>query len=121
MDCRIRPETTDDHAQVYEANRLAFGGEEEARLAEAMRRTPGHIPELSLVAEHEGHIIGHIPFSPIVIETADGPVPTLSLAPMAVHPDSQRRGVGSALVQAGLEAAHEGSSRRWTCPTRRSC
>ncbi len=105
MDCRIRPETADDDAQVYEVNRLAFGGEEEGRLVEAMRRTPGHIPELSLVAEHGGRIIGHILLSPIVIETADGPVPTLSLAPMAVHPDFQRRGVGSALVQAGLEAA----------------
>ena len=105
MDCRIRPETTDDHAQVYEVNRLAFGCEEEAQLVEAMRRTPEHIPELSLVAEHGGRVIGHILFSPITIETADGPVPTLSLAPMAVRPESQRRGVGSALVRAGLEAA----------------
>jgi putative acetyltransferase len=84
---------------------LAFGCEEEAQLVEAMRQTPGHIPELSLVAEHDGRIIGHILLSPIVIETADGSVSTLSLAPMAVRPEFQRRGVGSALVRAGLEAA----------------
>jgi len=105
MECCIRPETPDDHMQVHELNRLAFGDEEEARLVEAVRRTPEHVPELSLVAESDGRIIGHVLFSPITIETADRPVATLSLAPVAVHPDFQRRGVGSALVRAGLEAA----------------
>ncbi len=105
MHCRARPETPDDYTQVFGVNRLAFGREEEARLVETMRRTPEHIPELSLVAESDGRIIGHILFSPITIETVVGPVRTLSFAPMAVHPDFQRRGVGSALVRAGLEAA----------------
>ncbi len=105
IDCRIRPETPADYAGVYEVNRLAFGQDAEPRLVEAMRQTPDHIPELSLVAESSGRIIGHVLFSPTVIEGGGAPVPTLSLAPLAVRPEFQRQGVGSALTRAGLEAA----------------
>jgi putative acetyltransferase len=104
MGCAIRPEMPDDHAAVYEVNRLAFGQDNEAELVNRLRQSPDHVPELSLVATVAGEVVGHILFSRITIETAHGSAPTLILAPMAVHPDHQNRGVGSALVREGLQA-----------------
>lgn len=102
--CTIRPETPADFAAVCEINRQAFGREVEVRLVERLRESPGHIPELSLVAERDGAVVGHILFSPIAIEMGAGRVPTLMLAPLAVRPEHQRQGIGSQLVRAGLEA-----------------
>ena len=99
----IRPETPADYSAVYELNRVAFDGRDaEPRLVEAIRRAEGFIPELSLVAEEGGAVVGHILFSPIIVAIDRGEVPALSLAPMAVRPDRQRRGIGSALVRHGL-------------------
>lgn len=103
MTYTVRPETPDDYPAVRGIHRLAFGGDGEARLVDALRRTPGFKPELSLVALDGGTIVGHILFCPIDIETERGDVATLALGPMAVRPGFQRRGVGSALVRSGLE------------------
>lgn len=100
----VRPEDPSDYAAIYEVNRYAFGQDNEAELVEALRRSPEFIPELSLVAEVAGCVVGHILFSPTVITARTQAVPTLLLAPMAVDPDHQRRGVGSALVREGLDA-----------------
>jgi putative acetyltransferase len=99
----IRPETAEDYAAIHEVNALAFGREEEARLIEALRRLPDFVPELSLVAIEAGQIVGHILFSPMVIETKDGAVPALALAVLAVRPEFQNQGIGSELVFGGLE------------------
>ena len=99
----IRPETADDYAAIREVNLLAFGREVEARLVEALRQLPEFIPELSLVAVEAGRVVGHILFSPMVIETKEGAVPALTLAPLAVRPEFQNQGIGSELVRDGLE------------------
>jgi len=99
----IRPETTEDYDAIREVNALAFGREVEARLVEALRGLPEFIPELSLVAVEGSRVVGHILFSPVVIETKEGPVPALTLAPMAVRPELQNKGIGSELVRDGLE------------------
>ena len=57
---------------------------------------------LSLIAELDNQIVGHILFSRMTIETAYGPVDAVSLAPMAVLPDHQGRQVGSQMVRRGL-------------------
>jgi len=99
----IRPEKTEDYDTVFEINRLAFGREDEARLVETLRRADDFIPELSLVAAKDRQIVGHILFSPITIQTEGEYVPALSLAAVAVRPEFQRRGIGSALVRRGLD------------------
>ena len=99
----IRQQLPGDDPDVHKVNALAFEREAEAQLVEALRAAPDSIPELSLVAVLEGEIVGHILFSPIRIETAEGSIPAISLAPMAVLPDHQNQGIGSALVRWGLE------------------
>lgn len=97
----IRPEQHGDAAAIRDVHTRAFQRENEARLVEAIRASAFFVPELSLVAVAD-EVIGHILFSIISIETGKGSVSTLGLAPMAVKPDWQHQGVGSALVKEGL-------------------
>lgn len=104
----IRPERPGDEEAIAEVNRRAFGGEEEVGIIAGIRDSEYFIPELSLVAESEGSIVGHIMFSFITVVRFDRPAERiLALAPMAVDPEAQKRGTGSALVQAGIEKARE--------------
>jgi|GEM_PF-198376 len=94
---RLRPEHPQEAAAISALLRLAFGGTDEARLVEALRDQDDLT--LSLVADVGGAIIGHVALSPL---EAEGPA--LALAPVAVHPAVQKRGIGEALVRAALEA-----------------
>jgi putative acetyltransferase len=101
MDILIRPEATADLESIRQVNRAAFGQDAEAALVDALRE--GGYVHLSLIAECEGQIVGHILFSDLPIIAAARTVPALALAPMAVAPTHQRQGIGSALVRRGLE------------------
>jgi putative acetyltransferase len=101
MNISIRPETRCDRDAIFRVNSLAFGQDTEARLVDALR--DGGYVRLSLVAEVDGQIVGHILFGDLPIVTLDGSVPALALAPMAVLPDFQRMGIGSELVRRGLD------------------
>ncbi|MBD0388500.1 MAG: N-acetyltransferase [Nostoc sp. C3-bin3] len=100
----IRCETLPDYTAIAEVNTLAFGQENEAKLVEKIRRSDRYIPELSLVAEVENVVVGHILFSYIDLVDEET-LKVIGLAPLAVHPQFQRQGIGSKLVQAGLEKA----------------
>ena len=105
---KFRPETAKDIPTIQEVNDLAFGGGDESTLIEAIRQSDIFIPELSLVAEtDQNEIIGHILFSPITIESGRKSVPSLALAPMAVKPPHQKKGIGSSLVNEGLKRCRE--------------
>jgi putative acetyltransferase len=109
MRVAIRPEADQDRAAIWSVNQAAFEGDAEANLVDALR--DGGFAEVSLVAEVDGEIVGHILFSRVVIGTKVGTVDALSLAPMVVLPMHQRRGIGSRLVEAGLEACREAGHR----------
>ncbi len=103
---KIRQETPQDFSTVYTINHLAFEQEGESQLIEKIRKGKTFIPELSLVAEQDGQVIGHILFSKIKIIGGES-YPSLALAPMAVLPDFQNKGIGSALVKKGLQIAKD--------------
>ncbi|BAY41028.1 GCN5-related N-acetyltransferase [Nostoc sp. NIES-2111] len=100
----IRPETTVDYLAIAEVNNLAFGRENESQLIAKIRLSDFYIPELSLVAEVDNVIVGHILFSYIEL-FGEEKLQVLGLAPMAVHPQFQKQGIGSALITAGLTKA----------------
>lgn len=108
-DIVIRPQENIDDAGVFTVNERAFGRQDEPRLVEKLRQAPDSIPELSLVAIKDGQVIGHILFSLVTLETGQGSMPVLALAPMAVLPEYQNKGIGSMVVRQGLaEARHLG-------------
>lgn len=100
----IRCENVSDYQAIAEVNAQAFEQENEARLVKQIRHSDRYIPELSLVAELDGAVVGHILFSYIDL-VGEETLQVLSLAPLAVRPQLQRQGIGSALVRAGLAMA----------------
>lgn len=105
----VRPETPSDHHAIQDVNRLAFGRDDEARLVDSLR--DGGYVKLSLVAEIGRAVVGHILFSELPIISANGTIPALALAPMAVTPEWQRQGIGSELIRRGLAACREQGHR----------
>jgi putative acetyltransferase len=97
----IRAPRPEEEAALLQINRAAFGGEAEAGLVAALRRD-GNAP-IELLALEEGRPLGHILLSPLA-----APKGALALAPLAVLPQAQARGLGSALVRAALREAAEG-------------
>lgn len=97
---KIRKEEAGDIAAVHALNASAFESPAEAKLVDALRRQ-AH-PVVSLVAEDGQTVIGHIMFSPVSL-TGHPDLMIMGLAPMAVMPAHQNKGIGTALVRAGLD------------------
>ena len=97
----IRLETPEDVESIRYVNEQAFGQENESKLIEKLRNRG--VLTISLVAIQDGEIVGHIAFSPVVIESGLSSFGAIALAPMAVLPAYQHRGIGSQMVRAGLE------------------
>ena len=102
---KIRSETEADHEAIRTVNDQAFGEPIEATLVETIRASDRFVPELSLVAERDGEIVGHVILSYVDIEP--GAVRVLQLGPVAVLPSHQRRGVGSALMNEAIWLAEQ--------------
>jgi putative acetyltransferase len=104
----IRPEKSGDVAEIRDLVRTAFACHQEAELVDGLRRSGDLL--LSLVAEEAGRVIGHAGFSRLWISRDGRRSPGVSLAPLAVALERPRRGIGTALVEAGhanLRAAGE--------------
>ena len=100
----IRRETPEDIDSIRHVNEMAFGRREEAEMIDKLRNRDALT--LSLVAVQDGQIVGHISFSPVIVESDCLSFEVISLATMAVLPEYQRSGIGSQLVRAGLEECH---------------
>ncbi|WP_433291544.1 GNAT family N-acetyltransferase [Actinoplanes sp. CA-030573] len=104
----VRMEELRDHEAVRAVNRAAFGGghgETVAELVAALRRDdPG---ALSLVAEEDGEVVGHIMFSRTLLDAPRELVPVQTLSPLGILPQWQGRGLGTALIRAGLDEMGE--------------
>ncbi len=96
----IRKETPQDIQGIRDVNERAFAQSTEADLVDRLRQTCPNA--VSLVAAINNKVIGHILFTPVTIETKDKIITGMGLAPMAVLPEFQRRGIGSNLVKAGI-------------------
>ena len=99
----IRSETSDDASAIAEVTAAAFktlevSNQTEQFIVAALRSAKALT--VSLVAEMEGRVVGHIAFSPVAI--SDGSPNWYGLGPVSVMPEFQRRGIGSALIQEGL-------------------
>ncbi|MCL6587930.1 MAG: N-acetyltransferase [Anoxybacillus sp.] len=108
MDILIRKERENDITQVSQVIKLAFESAEysngdEHHLVNRLRKSSAFIPELSLVAQYQQEIIGHILFTKIKIDQHT----SLALAPLAVLPAFQRKGVGKKLILEGHRIARE--------------
>jgi putative acetyltransferase len=100
---------TQEQSAIRSVNEAAFGRSDEADLVDNLRREG--VILLSFVAEMERRIVGHLLFSQMSIETGNGPVPAAALAPIAVLPDHQRRGIGEKLIRNGLDFLRERGER----------
>jgi putative acetyltransferase len=101
----IRPETPNDFKAIENIHIAAFANhpyskQTEHLIVNALRAD--HALTVSLVAEIDGKVVGHIAFSPIKINGQD--CPWFILGPVGVLPEHQRRGIGKALIREGLEA-----------------
>lgn len=103
----IRQESVNDYNEVYKLIKDAFAtaehadGNEQDLVAALRKNKEAFIPELSLVAENEGKIIGHILFTKMNV----GEDIVLALAPLSVKPEYQRKGIGRALILQGHRIA----------------
>ena len=94
-----RAERLEDHRAISDVVAAAFGSRAEAELVENIRESEYFIPQLSVVAESDGRIVGHVMISHATLQSPDGERPVAMLSPLAVDPDFRRRGIGSSLVR----------------------
>jgi putative acetyltransferase len=112
-DMDLREELPGDRESVRNVVLRAFGGGDHGlvvtRLVDTLRETITPTTGLSLVAENDGQIVGHVMFTRSLLDAPRRLVDVQVLSPLAVLPEHQKRGIGSALVRHGLEALAERS------------
>jgi len=102
MKITTRLETREDYPEVRRINLEAFESPAEAYIVEALRLCGD--PVISIVAEADGALAGHIMFSPVYLDGGGSGLRLCGLAPMAVEPGRQKKGIGSALAATGIDA-----------------
>jgi predicted N-acetyltransferase YhbS len=112
MNVSIRQEHTGDHERVYQLvfdafSRAEHTNHQEQNLVVRLRSSDAFVPELALVAEVAGDVVGHILFTRAIIRDGATDHAALVLAPLAVAPAVQRQGIGARLVDAGHRTARD--------------
>jgi len=105
MQLLIREERTSDRCAVNEVIRVSFKNEDQVMLCEMLKKRMEFVKELSFVAEINGIITGYILLSPLYIQTTNSFIKTLWLEPVCVHPQFQRKGIGTSLITTALAKA----------------
>jgi putative acetyltransferase len=107
MEIIFRGEQSSDEEGIRHVNDLAFKQPKEGKLIDLLRKKPAFEKQLSIVAELEGIIAGHVLFFPIHINDGKKLHLSLSLAPIAVMPKYQKKGIGLKLIEEGHKVARE--------------
>ena len=107
LDVIIRAERVDDRDAIAEVVAAAFGSAAEARLVDAIRSSDRYLPDLSLVADRDGQIVGHVMISHVGLVDRSLERRIASLSPLAVTPSLHGRGIGSALVREAVARADQ--------------
>ncbi len=109
---KIRQEVPSDYdavialtAKAFET--MPFSEGDEDKLVDRLRKAPTFIPELSLVAELDNQLVGHILFTPMVIDNGQQQFKSLVLGPVSVLPEFQKQGIGGQLIVAGHQKARD--------------
>jgi putative acetyltransferase len=102
----VRPETDDDVDGVRRLVAAAYGGERVRELLDALRESVAWL-DLAFVAEQDGGVVGQVTYTRGWLDTPTKLVEVLVLSPLAVRPEEQRRGVGTALVRESLAAVED--------------
>jgi len=110
MQIQIRPETSEDYPTIFKLVEEAFAemqysSHTEQFIVEKLRKTDAYIPELSLVAEQDGKIVGHIILSKIKIDNGHQQFDALILGPVSVWPNLHGQGIGSQLIKMSHKVA----------------
>ncbi|QMV44837.1 N-acetyltransferase [Cohnella cholangitidis] len=104
----IRQETAKDYPFIHFLNFIAFGNrEDETRLIERIRKFSCYVPDLALVAEEDGTIVGHMLMSKANVVADNQSQEVLVLAPIAVLPAKQKQGIGKLLINEGLKISKQ--------------
>lgn len=110
----IRKETINDYEKINEVIKSAFSFRLELGHAfnewvvvDAVRNSNSYIGELSLVAELNGSVVGHVMFTPLKINDGSNLFDSLALGPVSVLNEFQNRGIGKQLISAGIKASKE--------------
>jgi len=103
----VRPEAAEDARAIDVVHISAFGGEAEAHLVSALRAASTYNRELSLVAELNGRIVGHVLLTRVPLRRDGEEKNVLALGPMSVVPSQSHRGIGSELIRASVTLARE--------------
>jgi predicted N-acetyltransferase YhbS len=105
---QIRPETVQDYASIARIHARAFGERPgEALIVALHRQRPVFDPELSLVAEQDGQIVGHVLFNPQTMRLMGQNLKVVNLSPIAIDPAYQKQGIGGQLIETGHKLARE--------------
>lgn len=112
IDITIRQEKVDDYEEVSSLigkafKPMAFSDHKEQFLVERLRKSKAFVPELSIVAESENKIIGHILLTKVKIKDGKNEFVSLALAPVSVLPEMQGKGVGTMLIKQAHQKACE--------------
>ena len=108
----VRKEKEEDYGEVEKLVELAFAdieysSKDEHHLVNKLRNSTSFLPDLSLVAVLDNKIVGHILLTKNIINLGDEEIESLSLAPVSVLPEYQKKGVGSVMIKTSLNKARE--------------